>query len=221
MLYNISMSARVVSIQVGMPKQLGDPTSTSPMTASWTTAFYKSPISGPVQVQQLGLEGDGQADLTNHGGVDKAVLGYAAVHYIYWKEHLGKDVLDGGAFGENLTIHGQTEASVCIGDRWQLGNCVLEVSQPRQPCWKLGRRWQEKMLPKWVVQTGFSGWYYRVVAEGTIHTNIEMHLVSRPNPQWSVARANDILYGREIDATAMTELMLLDTLSASWKESLG
>jgi MOSC domain-containing protein YiiM len=233
----------VASVQVSLPKQFGDPNSSDAMEKVWVTGFYKLPVAEPVAVTRLGLTGDGQADLKNHGGVDKAVLGYSAAHYPFWIEQLkmlkqmsvgsnrGATSADssgpslqssvGGAFGENLTVIGVTESSICIGDRWQIGTVLFEVSQPRQPCWKLGRRWQEKMLPKWVTQTGFSGWYYRVVQEGVLQASQTMKLLERPYPQWTIARANDILYGREIDTMAMMELSLLPELSHAWKESLG
>jgi MOSC domain-containing protein YiiM len=209
------------SIQVALPGAYGDPGSNDPMKTQWVTGFYKKPIDGEVQVDRLGLRGDGVADTRNHGGLDKAILGYSAAHYSFWKSILGTTELNPGAFGENLTIVGQTEASVCIGDRYRIGSCELQISQPRQPCWKLGRRHENKMLPKWVTQTGFGGWYYRVLQTGSITAGETIHLLERRYPQWTVARANDVLYGRELDSTSMTELFMIPELSESWKSSLG
>jgi MOSC domain-containing protein YiiM len=131
-----------------------------------------------------------------------------------------------GAFAENLCITGQTEATVCIGDRFRLGGdradaVILEVSQPRQPCWKISRRWKHKTLTKLVGTTGRTGWYCRVIKEGVAHVGDPLTLLERPHPQWTVARANDLLMGRELDRYAVMELMALEQLSPSWKESLS
>lgn len=207
------------SIQIGLPKQYGDPT--DPQAGGWTTGIFKSPIEGRVPVNERGVEGDGQADPKNHGGIDKAVLAYSADHYPYWRQELAIPDLPYGAFGENLSVFGQSEKDVCIGDRYQIGDVTLEVSQPRQPCWKLGRRWQEKLLPKWVVETGFCGWYFRVVQGGWIQNGQSVSLLSRPCPAWTIQRSNDLLYQKTVDPDALKELFLLSQLSWAWKQSLG
>jgi MOSC domain-containing protein YiiM len=191
------------------------------MEKEWTTGFYKVPTDEPVNITQLGIEGDGVADLKHHGGIDKAVLAYSDDRYSYWKEKLDPKEIGVGGFGENLTITGWDESSVCIGDQFKIGTVILEVSQPREPCWKLGRRWEEKMLPKYVAQCGYTGWYFRVACVGQLKNSDEVTLVHRPNPSWSVERANDVLYGRIVDASVMAELFLLQELSAAWKKSLG
>lgn len=136
----------LVSIQVGKPEHR-EPVEGDTSTKPWTTAFYKQPVDGPVQVAGAGLEGDGQADLRHHGGPDKAVCVYSAEHFAYWRDDLGfGEEFGGGAFGENFTVAGLDESSVCIGDVWRIGNVELQVTQPRQPCWKLARRWRLKDL---------------------------------------------------------------------------
>jgi MOSC domain-containing protein YiiM len=120
-----------------------------------------------------------------------------------------------------LTLTGADEKSVCIGDQYRIGSCRIEVSQPRQPCWKISRRWGVKTMTKEVTQTGRTGWYIRVHDEGTIESGDQLELVERPNPQWTVARANDVLFGREIDRMAVIELMNLPELSAEWKEAIA
>lgn len=196
----------------------------------WRTAFVKTPCSGPVQVSALGLVGDDQADRENHGGLDKAVLAYALDHYAYWKSIFEDVVLAPagpdwsqtafGAFGENLTIDGLDETRVAIGDRWQAGGLVLEVSQPRQPCWKMGRRWGLVDLPKRVVQNGKSGWYSRVVSEGELVAGAELTLISRPHAEWTVARANRLLFHESDDTAALEALANLPELSAAWREAI-
>ena len=146
----------------------------------WRSAFFKQPVAGGrVAVGSLGLAGDEQADRQNHGGLDKAVLAYSADHYGYWREQWNAAEVPPGAFGENLTIAGLDESGVCLGDRWRVGNVLFEVSQPRQPCWKMGRRWQMPQLPKQVVQNGKTGWYLRVVEEGELAVGDRVELVAR------------------------------------------
>ncbi|HWH70544.1 MAG TPA: MOSC domain-containing protein, partial [Candidatus Sulfotelmatobacter sp.] len=132
---------RLVSIQVGKPVTLGQADAANPDDRSWTTGFFKASVTGPVYVGKTNLEGDGQADLKNHGGVDKAICAYSKDHWAYWETEFSLHLAN-GAFGENFTIEGATERDVCIGDIYRCGGALLQVSQPRQPCWKLARRWR-------------------------------------------------------------------------------
>ncbi len=209
------------------------------MNRLWTTAFYKFPVAGRRTIHHLGVAGDEIADHKNHGGTDKAVLAYSAEHYPIWHQELsaldfagpqtaehGLKSFNFGAFAENLTVAGQNELSVCIGDRYQIGaneenSVLLEVSQPRQPCWKISRRWKHKTLTKLVAETGRTGWYFRVLKEGTVGVDDEVKLILRRHPLWTIARANDVLLGREMDRYAVGELMAMEELSASWKASLN
>jgi MOSC domain-containing protein YiiM len=125
-----------------------------------------------------------------------------------------------GGFGENMTISGLDEASVCIGDRWQAADVLFEVSQPRQPCWKMGRRWQIVDLPKQVIQNGKSGWYLRVLKPGVLTTGIALALMSRPHPIWTIARASHLLYHEPDNVAGMRELVDLAELSRAWREEL-
>jgi MOSC domain-containing protein YiiM len=186
----------------------------------WTTAFFKKPIDGPVFVGKAHLTGDGQADLVNHGGVDKAVLAYSADHYPKWREELRLPDMPHGAFGENLTIAGLDESSVCIGDTFRIGPVSFEVSQPRQPCWKLARRWRMHELTGLVVRNGRSGWYLRVLEEGRIEAKMPVTLIERPNPAWSIARANDILHHRRTELATILELAAVPGLAESWVDEL-
>lgn len=214
-------TARLISIQIGLPRQYRGEEGVADAAAKkpWTSGIFKATVAGPVRVLQTNIEGDGQADLENHGGVDKAVLCYSADHYPEWRSQLGVAELPYGGFGENLTIAGVDERSVCIGDTWQVGNVLLQVSQPRQPCWKLGRRWSNIQLPAWVVENGRGGWYVRVLREGTIKAPLAMTLVERPHPQWTVDRANQIKHHRKDDLAAAAELAALPLLSQAWRES--
>lgn len=191
------------------------------MDRPWTTGFFKEPVDGPRMLRKTNLEGDGQADLVHHGGVDKAVLAYSAQHYPAWRPSMNQPSLPFGAFGENFTVNGLTEADVCIGDVWRVGDdAVVQVSQPRQPCWKLARRWRFKSLPLDVQESGRTGWYFRVLAEGIVAAGMRLVLVERSHPEWSVARANDVMHNRKSDVETSLALAAVPPLSESWRTTL-
>lgn len=215
------MTITIQSVQIGRVITEGDPETRDALTRQWTTGFYKLPATGPIELTHMGLVGDAVADTRFHGGVDKAVLCYAASHYKLWASDYPELKMSSGALGENLTLDVADETNVCIGDRFQVGDCEIEVSQPRQPCWKIARRWGVKTLTKEVTQTGRTGWYVRVIREGLIVAGQELQLIDRPHPNWTVARANDVMFGREVDRLAVFELMNLEQLSESWKGDLA
>lgn len=211
-MHQSSDSGKLVSIQVAKPQAFNDE------VGEWTTGFFKQPLSGSVFVSETNVEGDGQADLVHHGGVDKAVLAYAAGHYPSWETELGVQ-MPNGAFGENLTIEDLDERNVCVGDQWEIGSVVLEVSQPRQPCWKLSRRWNNKLLPKLVVSNGRTGWYFRVLQVGNIQPSVDVLLLERPHPDWTIMRANEVFYrGGSEEKTALAQVA---KLSDAWKQELA
>jgi len=213
-------AAVLYSIQIGMPKTLGFEDAVDTHDKPWTTGFFKSPIEGPAFVATTNLAGDGQADLIHHGGIDKAVLAYSAEHYPKWRDELHLPDMPCGAFGENLTISGLSEELVCIGDIFQVGPVTFELSQPRQPCWKLARRWRMHELLGMVVRNGRSGWYLRVLEEGWIEAGMPVVLAERPNPAWSVARANLILHHRRTDLLLTLQLAEVPGLANSWVSEL-
>jgi MOSC domain-containing protein YiiM len=210
----------ILGLQTGLPRTLGTPGAAEPMDREWTTGFFKEPVSGLRQVRALGIDGDGQADLVNHGGPDKAINAYPSEHYAAWGEELGLK-LQAGAFGENFTTAGMTEQEVCVGDVFQCGVLCLQVSQPRQPCWKLARRWRIKDLAARVERTGRTGWYFRTLNEGPVQAGMVLTLVKRPAPQWSIATANEVMHHRGEDKEAALALAGCPGLSASWQQSLG
>ncbi|HTE46178.1 MAG TPA: MOSC domain-containing protein, partial [Gemmatimonadaceae bacterium] len=121
---------RLVSLQVGRPREFGD-------GDPRMTSIFKTPVDEAIMLAATNLDGDEQADLTVHGGIDKAVCVYSADHYQAWRDELNNPLMDAGAFGENFTVSGQTELDVCIGDVYQVDEAIVVVSQPRSPCWKL------------------------------------------------------------------------------------
>jgi MOSC domain-containing protein YiiM len=217
----MSTPATLLSVQVGQPRTYGYAGAADPMDRPWASGFFKRPVAGPVHVGRTNVAGDGQADLRNHGGPDKSVLAYAAAHYDLWRRELGLPDMPYGGFGENFTVSGLTEPEVCVGDTYRIGDRVLvQVSQPRQPCWKLGRRWRLADLPGRVVENGRSGWYFRVLHEGIVEAGMPLVLRDRPHPQWTVARANDVLYRGTDDPRATLALAGCPLLSHGWRDYL-
>ncbi len=233
----------IVSIQVGKPKALGIKTVANMTNRSklarisifkrvllrtpfmmyipWSTAFYKKAVNGKVWLGKCNLSGDGQADLKNHGGPEKAVLAYSAEHYPTWRSEINCPELPYGAFAENFTVSGLTEELVCIGDIYSVGGAHLQVSQPRQPCWKISRRWRIKDLAGRVKATGRTGWYFRVLTEGYVERGLPLVLLGRPFPQWTVARANEIMKHRREDRHAAVGLASCGFLSMNWRTILS
>jgi MOSC domain-containing protein YiiM len=190
------------------------------MDRPWTSGFDKRPVVGPVRLGVTNLSGDGQADLVHHGGPDKAILAYSADHYDGWRHELKMTDLAFGAFGENFTIARLTEANVCLGDIWQVGNAVLQISQPRQPCWKLARRWRIKTLALQVQESGRTGWYFRVLQEGIVATGMPLQQLERVHPDWTVERANHVMHSDKDNVNLAAALAAIPPLAASWKVTL-
>lgn len=204
-------SGQVVSIHVGQVAPLGP--------KGVPSGFVKHPIMEPVAVHALGLQGDVQADLSVHGGLEKAVYGYGIANYDLWKaefpQHAAKFVP--GGVGENLAIAGQTEETVHIGDIISVGSAILQVSQPRQPCYKFALHFEDKHLPRAMGQNGRSGWYYRVLQPGTLSAGDEIYLIERPNPTWSMSRFVTRLIHQRFSKDELAELAELPGLALSWQ----
>jgi MOSC domain-containing protein YiiM len=185
------------------------------------SAYRKIPSDTPLSAGPNGFVGDEQADRKHHGGVDKAILQYAYEHYTMWRQtqpHLQSELTGPGAFGENISSEGMTEASVCIGDRYRVGRALVEVSQARQPCWKLGHRFGDPAMVDAVLRNGCCGWYYRVIENGTVAAGDAIELQDRPHPDWPVSRVFDLLLGGRADLAALKVLAKLDVLSVNWQE---
>ena len=169
----------------------------------------------------MGLTGDEQADRTVHGGIDKAIHHYPADHYDWWREYLGDaPLLDApGAFGENISTNGLDEQNVFLGDRFRLGTALVEVTQARQPCWKLDHRFQAKGVMAQVVKTRRTGWYYRVLEPGKVRAGDTLELVDRPYPEWPLASLFALLIGGEAkDRPAdLRALRDVPVLAETWK----
>jgi MOSC domain-containing protein YiiM len=197
---------KVVSLNVGLPKvqRYGRETV--------HTGGAKKPVPDAM-LRSLGFAGDGQADLVNHGGVDKAVCVYPYDHYAHWEKVFGHG-LEPGAFSENLTISGAVEARVCVGDVFGVGGALVQVSQPRTPCSKLAGKNGQRLLTRWVGQTGYTGFYMRVISGGSVRCGDAFELVEAHPERISIAAVNDIIFGRSGDAGLIEELANLPDFGA-------
>ncbi|MBU7590718.1 MAG: MOSC domain-containing protein [Sphingopyxis terrae] len=185
------------------------------------SAIDKRAVEGRRAVGALGIAGDEQADLSVHGGPDKAIHHYPRDHYDWWAETIGDHALlqDAGAFGENISTSGLTESAACIGDRYRLGSALVEISQGRQPCWKLGHRFGIATLPATVVTSRRGGWYYRVIEDGAVGAGDALELIERPLPDWSVEHVFHLLIGGagKREPAALRALAAMDLLAANWR----
>lgn len=216
-----NLLGHIVSVQVGLPRIVEGRDAGNSSDQAWTTGFFKHPVNDLVWLGRLNLDGDGQADLDNHGGLDKAVNVYPIEHYSYWMQDLSVNELVPGAFGENFTTEALSENEVCIGDIFEIGESLVEVSQPRQPCWKLARRWGVQDLALRFQNTGRTGWYFRVLREGLVQANQTVALVSRPYPRWTIAAANLLMHHQTEDMDAAQDLANCPALSSRWQAKLS
>lgn len=186
--------------------------------AGSVSAIAKASVRGPQRVTTLGLASDEQGDLRVHGGPDKAIHHYPHDHYTAWREDVGPHPLlaKAGAFGENISTTGMTEADVCLADRFRLGSALVEVSQSRQPCWKLSDRFEIPDMARRVQDTGRTGWYYRVIDAGQVQQGDAIVLEARPYPAWPLSRFIDLLYQRAIEVDVLHDLLALP-LVPSWR----
>jgi MOSC domain-containing protein YiiM len=157
------MTARLISVNVGMPKNV-------PWNGKTVhTGIWKTPVEGPVMARRLNIDGDGQGDLAGHGGEQRAVMVYQTESYDYWRDYLGRDDLQPGNFGENFTVSGLADRDVCIGDRYRIGEAEFEVTQPRVTCFRVGMRLGVPEMPNLLVSQHRPGFYFRVISEGLVH----------------------------------------------------
>lgn len=211
------MDICIESVFVGRPQSFPSEGDSTP----WTSAIVKQRVDGPVYVRTTNIDGDQQADLVHHGGLDKAICAYALQNYACWIPEFPCIDWQAGCFGENLTLSGVDESDVCIGDILKVGSCVLQVSQPRQPCWKLSRHWKLPNLAVRVQQTRRTGWYFRVLNEGLLESGQMMKVIDRTYPRWTIAAANDVMFAKPRNSENDKKLADCPLLSSSWRETLG
>jgi MOSC domain-containing protein YiiM len=204
--------ARLISIHVGKIAPLGHERVPS--------AFVKDRIEGAVEVKFGGVAGDEQADLSVHGGPEKAVYAYALEHYADWRREYPQHfaTLQPGGFGENLCIEGLLESDICVGDVHRVGSSRLQVCQPRQPCFKLALRFSDNKMPKAMIRTGRAGWYYRVLEPGQTRAGDLVSLEERPNPDFPFARLVELISFGKATPTELKRLQNLSGLASDWRD---
>jgi MOSC domain-containing protein YiiM len=183
-----------------------------------TTGIFKEPVEGRVMLRALNLDGDGQADLHNHGGPYRAAYAYTLENYDYWKRELGRDEMPYGQFGENFTVTGMPEDEVHIGDVFRVGGAVVQVSQPRPPCYKLGIRMGLPRFPKLMLPTGRVGFYLRVLQEGEVGAGDIFELVEADSEGLSVREVLRLLYFEPDNLRGMARAAQLEALTPLWRE---
>jgi MOSC domain-containing protein YiiM len=184
------------------------------------SGINKRAIPGPWRVRRDGLVGDAQAGSRHHGGPEKALHHYPRQHYAAWiagDPGLAQALTSPGAFGENVSTLGIDEDAICIGDVFAAGSALIQVSQGRQPCWKLNLRFDRKNMAQRVQQSGRTGWYYRVLREGVIEPGDALELVERPRPDWPLSCVHALLYHSVLALGELSQMMQLPELSPSWR----
>lgn len=178
----------------------------------------KKPVEGAVELLKEGLVGDKQADPSVHGGLDKAVYAYSIEHYLYWQERLGIEALPYGQFGENLTVESMDDRDILIGDIYRVGSALLQVTQPRVPCFKLGIRMDDPMFPSRFLKSGRYGFYLRVLEEGVVEAGCSIDLVEKSDSAMSVWEIMQIMHaGSETNRNEVIKALSIESLSADWR----
>ncbi len=186
------------------------------------SAIDKQPIDAPVFLDLNGFAADEQGDTLHHGGPEKAVHHYASEHYAAWHGELagldGVTHLGPGGFGENLSTLGLTETGVAVGDVFSLGQAIIQVSQPRQPCWKLNVRFNVPDMALRVQMSGRTGWYYRVLKPGRVQPDDVLRLTERPHPDWPLSRVMQLLYHDRLNIDDLSGLAQLSGLNPKMRQ---
>jgi ferredoxin-NADP reductase/MOSC domain-containing protein YiiM len=203
----------LLSVNVGLPKDV-----------TWQgrtvhTGVWKDPVTGPRMVRRLNIDGDGQGDLAGHGGEQRAVFVYQIESYQYWQKQLSRDDFSYGQFGENFTIQGLADDQVCIGDRYQIGEAVFEVTQPRVTCFRVGIRMNDPQMPALLVSHHRPGFYFRVLTEGTVEAGQEITKIASGPQSMTVAQTDALLYLPGHPRQQLLRALRIPALSGGWKTS--
>ncbi|MEH1841491.1 MAG: MOSC domain-containing protein [Nostoc sp.] len=203
---------KLISLNVGLPREV-----------TWKgktviTGIFKEPVNDRVMLRSLNLDGDGQADLTVHGGADKAVYLYPFEHYDYWRGELPDTELSLGIFGENFTTTGLREEEVNIGDRFRIGTVTLMVTQPRLPCYKLGIRFGQPNIVKQFLASRRTGFYFRVLQEGEVGAGDTLELISRDSNNITVANITQLYVRDQNNPELLRRAAQLEALPQSWRD---
>src|SRR3954471_5134486 len=207
------VTARLLSVNVGLPRDV-----------AWRgktvhTAVWKAPVHGRRMVRRLNIDGDGQGDLTGHGGEHRAVFVYQLDSYHYWQGQLGRTDFTYGQFGENFTVDGLSDQEVCIGDRYKVGGALFEVTQPRVTCYRVGIRMNEPQMPALLVARGRPGFYLRVLEEGEVEAGDRIVQVAVGPERMTVSKIDALLYLPDHPRSRLERALRIPALSAGWRAS--
>jgi MOSC domain-containing protein YiiM len=202
---------KIVSVNVGLPREV-----------SWqdklvTTGIFKEPLDGPLMMRTLNLDGDGQADLTVHGGASKAVYAYPSEHYDYWRAELPGVDLPWGMFGENFTTEGLLEEAVYIGDKFRIGETEVMATEPRMPCYKLGIKFGRADIIKRFLASRRTGFYFAVAREGIVSAGVAGELIGREQHEISVADITRLYAFEKNDLKSLRRAIEVEALPENWK----
>lgn len=205
--------ARLVSVNVGRPRDI-----------EWNgrtvhTAVWKDPVHGRCRVGSLNIDGDGQGDLAGHGGEQRAVFVYQLESYAYWQTELRRTDFVHGQFGENFTVQGLPDHNVCIGDRYQIGNALFEITQPRVTCYRVGIRMNEPRMPALLTSSGRPGFYFRVLEEGEVGAGDEIVKIGEAKERMTVSEINALLYSPDHSHERLERALHIEALSQGWRAS--
>jgi MOSC domain-containing protein YiiM/ferredoxin-NADP reductase len=205
--------ARLLSVNVGLPRDI-----------EWRgrtvhTGIWKDPVAGRRRVGRLNVEGDGQGDLGGHGGEQRAVFVYQIESYRYWEQQLGRRDFVHGQFGENFTIEGLPDAEVCIGDRFRIGTCLLEATQPRTTCYRVGIRLDEPRMAALLTGSGRPGFYFRVLEEGEVGAGDSIEQVASGPESMTVTEVSALLYSSQHPREQLERVLKIPALSPGWRGS--
>lgn len=205
---------KLISLNVALPRL------TLYNGATINTGIFKQPVSDPVQLRTLNLDGDRQADLTVHGGPFKAVYGYPSEHYEFWRRELPGMTLPWGTFGENFTTEGLSESDLHIGDRVEIGGARLMVRQPRMPCYKLAAKFQREDMVARFLHSGRSGFYFSVEREGTVTAGDSFEFLSREPQAISIAEMNRLFSEDKYNRELLEKAIATPALPEDWRDYL-
>ncbi|HEX2915301.1 MAG TPA: MOSC domain-containing protein [Chloroflexia bacterium] len=206
-----SVSPKIISVNIGLPR-----------VVEWKgrqveTGIFKEPVDKPLMLRRLNFDGDRQADLTVHGGADKAVYAYPAEHYLYWRQLLTEQSLPWGMFGENLSTEGLNEETVYIGERFKIGQAVLMATQPRMPCYKLGLKFGRPEIVRQFLASRRTGFYFAVLEEGLVAPGDTIERLDRPDNGVNIAVITELYVQKKPDPALLSKVIEQPGLAESWR----